>query len=343
MRLTFLVVLLIAVCTSNLAFGAATVFFKDGSREVGNSVWIEGTTVFLSKAKTIFEFTSDEVLMEETQKFNRIGTFSEKTTSDSRARVAEGAAPNNDLVEQLIKGSSFDRQIDQFIQQFTAGALSSAGENNEFNEILAQALAGFDASEAKQRIRAYYGSHLDSKTLQAIVAWTKSPLGLKVSEAQISNAVTSADMAQQILSDLEENPPSARLRALIQELDSAGRTTEMSLQLIVDAVSGAISSIPGKTSDKKKARREIIQKINQQKAEYEPQLRKMVQAGLIHTYADLSDGELREFIAFMRSDPARKFTKATMGALGEMTRTMSAAMTKRIVKAAERKMESNEQ
>jgi hypothetical protein len=32
-----------------------------------------------------------------------------------------------------------------------------------------------------------------------------------------------------------------------------------------------------------------------------------------------------------------------MGALGEMTRTMSAAMTKQIVKAAERKMESHEQ
>jgi hypothetical protein len=339
MRLTFFVFLFIAVCMTNVAFGAATVFFKDGSKEVGNSVWMEGNTIYLSKSKDVFEFTSDEVLLEETQKFNRIGKFADMATSDSKGGHALGVGSNS-LVEQLMKGANLDRQIDLFVQQVESGAMSSAGTNSELGDIFGQALAGFDSRKAKQRFRAYYRSHLDAKTLEAIVVWTKSPLGVKVGEAQINTAVTSPEMAQQILKDLDGNPPPARRWALIRDLDNAGRTTEMTQQLIYDAVAGASSAIPAGAADKKKFRRQFEKQMKEKKAEIAPLLRKQVQAGLVNTYKDLSDSELREYIVFLRTEPARKFTKVTMGALGEMTRTLSASMMKNIVKAADLKMGS---
>ena len=40
MRRTFLLTILALALITNLAFGATTVFFKDGSKETGNSVWI---------------------------------------------------------------------------------------------------------------------------------------------------------------------------------------------------------------------------------------------------------------------------------------------------------------
>ncbi len=339
MRLFFFVCLFIAVFMTNLAFGAPTVFFKDGSKEVGNSIWIEGNTVYLSKSKDVFEFSADEVLLEETQKFNRIGTFANVASTDSKGGRTLGAAPNN-LVEQLMKGASIDRQIDQFVQQVESGVMSSAGGNSDLADVFGQALAGFDPQKAKQRFRAYYRSHLDATSLEKVVAWTKSPLGIKVAEAQINAAITTPELAQHILKDLDDNPPPARRWALIRDLDNVGRSSEMIQQLIFDAASGVSNAIPGSAAEKKKFRKEFEKEMKQKKAELGPVLRKQVQAGLYNTYRDFSDSELRDYIAFLRTESGRKFTKATMGGLSEMTRTLTALMVKNFVKAADRKMGS---
>jgi hypothetical protein len=336
MRRTFFMTFLFVVLISNLTYGAATVFFKDGSKEVGTSVAIEGNTIYLSKSKELYEFSADEVNMEETQKFNGIGKFSTMATPDSRNGYPAGAG-SNDLVEQLMSNSNLDRQIDQFIQQFASGAMSAASANSELNDIFAQALAGFDPQKTKRKVRAYYRSHLDTRTLEAIVAWTKSPLGMKIRDAETSMAVTTLQDVQQIQDNFEENPPPAKRMALIQDLDKAGRATEMSQQLIMDAVSGAMSAIPARSAEKKQARKEVDKLMNQQKADMEPLLRKQVQAGLNATYKNLSDNELREYTTFLRTEPAMKFTKVTMGALSEMTRDMSTSMIRHIVKAVELK------
>lgn len=72
---------LLVLLTFSTTFGASTVFFKDGTKETGNSVWLEGGMVFLSKASEIYEFSADEVLMEETMKHNHIGKYAEKASA----------------------------------------------------------------------------------------------------------------------------------------------------------------------------------------------------------------------------------------------------------------------
>jgi TPR repeat protein len=80
----------------NLAFGAATVFFKDGSKELGNSAWIEGDNIYLNKSKEVFEYSADEVLMEKTQEFNQIGKFAIIATNDTKDGNSVKAGSNND-------------------------------------------------------------------------------------------------------------------------------------------------------------------------------------------------------------------------------------------------------
>ncbi len=62
---------------STLAWAAPTVFLKDGTKVTGNSVWQEGNKVYLSKSKVLYEFGQDEVKLQETMKFNRIGAYQE--------------------------------------------------------------------------------------------------------------------------------------------------------------------------------------------------------------------------------------------------------------------------
>lgn len=327
------VVVLVLLGVVSTAFGAATVFLKDGTKLTGNSAWVEGNSVYLSKGADTYELSAEEVLMEETLKFNRIGMYADTAIVDPKQpQVVRGAS--DDLIDQIMSGSSLDRQIDQLMEQFSAGALSSAA-TPEVGEMLSQALAGFDGTKAKARIRAYYRSHLDNKTLEAILAWTKTPLGKKVREVEASLAVRSPEQAQQIMNTNDEEALAPQRRALIRDLDKAGRATEMAMQMVSDAMSGAMAAIPAKTAEEKKARKEIEKQAAQKKEEMMPELRRMVLASLAYTYSDLSDKELGEYIIFLKSEPARKFTKATMGAVSDLTRSMSASMIKNIVKAAE--------
>ncbi len=335
MGLRFLMAVLVTLCMAGAAFGA-TVYLKDGSRETGNSVWMEGDRVYLSRSQTLFEYPEDDVLLEKTQKFNRIAKFADTAILDAKDVSAAGAA-SSDLVEQILAGSKFDQQIDKFLLQFQAGAMSSIGDNRELGDVFSQALAGFDPQKAKRRIRAYYRSHLDNGTLEAILAWMKSPLGIKVRDAETAVDVMSPEAAQRILNEMEGNPPPPRRRTLIRELDDASRSTQMARQIMGDAIFGAMSAIPARSAEKRRARGEMLKQIRRHRGEMDAQLRNQVRIGLTYTFRDFTDNELREYVAFMRTAPAVKFTKATMGAMSEMTRALSASMVRQIVRAAEEK------
>jgi hypothetical protein len=98
MRVTILITLVVALCFSSQAFAAATVFFKDGTKEVGTSVWVDGTTVYLNKSNELYEFSSDEVNMDETSRFNRIGSHADQAVPDVQPR--RGTAVGRDATSK---------------------------------------------------------------------------------------------------------------------------------------------------------------------------------------------------------------------------------------------------
>jgi hypothetical protein len=85
MRTTCILASLLLLLSFGTAFGSSEVFFKDGTKEAGDSVWLEGDKVFLSKAKELYEFSADEVQMEETQKHNRIGKYADAASVERPA------------------------------------------------------------------------------------------------------------------------------------------------------------------------------------------------------------------------------------------------------------------
>jgi len=79
-----------AVLFSSLAYAAPTVFLKDGTRATGNAVWTENNKVYLSDSKEIREYGQDEVKLDETITFNKIG--SQIATPDDHAAAPAGKA-----------------------------------------------------------------------------------------------------------------------------------------------------------------------------------------------------------------------------------------------------------
>jgi hypothetical protein len=76
---------------STMVWAAPTVFLKDGTKVTGNSVWQEGDRVYLSKSKELYEFSQEDVKLQETMKFNRIGTYQDVSMEERKSRSASVA------------------------------------------------------------------------------------------------------------------------------------------------------------------------------------------------------------------------------------------------------------
>jgi hypothetical protein len=100
MRCLLLAVVYVVLCSS-LVSAAPTVFLKDGTKQVGNSVWTENSKVYLSISKEVYEYGPDEVKLEETLKYNKLGRYQvvvpdepvsvPGTTKSKRHRTSKGA------------------------------------------------------------------------------------------------------------------------------------------------------------------------------------------------------------------------------------------------------------
>jgi len=90
MRYLFLVVVNV-VLFSSLAHAELTLFFKDGTKEAGSSIWTENNKVYLSKSKEVYEYSSDEVKLDETLKYNKLGKY-QLLTPEVRSTVPGAAA-----------------------------------------------------------------------------------------------------------------------------------------------------------------------------------------------------------------------------------------------------------
>ena len=84
MRHLFLA-LLSTILFAGLAGAAPTVFLKDGSHDSGSSVWMENDKVYVSTPAEIHEYDRDEVRLDETMRYNQIGTYQAATIPGDHA------------------------------------------------------------------------------------------------------------------------------------------------------------------------------------------------------------------------------------------------------------------
>lgn len=72
---------------SCISHAAPTVFFKDGTKEVGSSIWMENDKVYLNSGNELYEYSQDELRLDETLKYNMLGRY-------QAAAPAGGAVPD---------------------------------------------------------------------------------------------------------------------------------------------------------------------------------------------------------------------------------------------------------
>ena len=320
-----LTAILLIIMTCTVATAAPTVFFKDGSKETGNSLWAENGNLYLSKGTEIYQYSPDEVLMEKTERFNRLQQSSAKEIANSRPASTDSTS-QGDVIAQLYQLNNLDSQIDTLTNGFSSGLNMSTGAGGELSDIVQNAVKKLDTSKLKRRARSYFRSHLDKKSAEAVMTWSRSPLGRKVTQLEKKNATMR--FSDQGMESAPEISPARE--ALINELDRAARVSETAMQILKESIDGAVSALPKQQRNGKDLRKTFLEASNAALAEKKPQLRQSIHNTLINTYESLSDNELQQYINFLKTEPARKFTKTIKGIYSELTRSVSASISKEI-------------
>jgi hypothetical protein len=215
-----------------------------------------------------------------------------------------------------------------------AGITSSlAAANSQVKEAFSQAVATLDPREARRIVRAHFRTNANPKSLEATLAWARTPVGAKIVKIEADGQSPTPDVVRQYVDSLEETDATWQRRKLAAELDKAGRVTEMVMQLIQEAMTSPLEVVPMTKEQKAEARKALTGQMNQQRRALEKELQKQVHADMLYVYRELSDRELREYIAFQQSSAGRDITTATSGAIGKMVRYLTTTVMKGVVNA----------
>ncbi|HPX61015.1 MAG TPA: hypothetical protein PLN25_04515 [Deltaproteobacteria bacterium] len=319
--------LLLVIMMSSACLADATVFFKDNTTETGSSVWVEGRHVYLNKAGELFQFETDEVMMEETLKHNRIGKYARITRLDAQTQA-------DDLVEQIIAISGFDEQMDMLINEFKNGFQSVPGITPEVGDILNQALAGFNPEKEKRGIRSLYRSKMDIKTLETVLAWMKSPVGSRILTMERQQKRFNPELLTEIQNYSEQHPATARRLKQVADLDKAAGVSKITYQIMSDTMSVVMGVMPKEIRADKAKRREVEKLFREKLDETRPMLAKLLQQSLVYAYREISDTELDEYIGFLKSNAGSRFVKVNHEAARRMTKSLASTMFRNIARKA---------
>ena len=257
----------------------------------------------------------------------------------------------SDSLRQCIDLSGMNEPFDRFVQEIDAlsnqGVLTT-GHSEVDNKVLDIIKDSFDPGSANKKLIAYSKKRMNKQIVAEVLAWFKTPLGRKITDAEnvTSSAEAQKDMVRYI-SNLQNNPPSQDRVLVLEKFVEASGVVEISADMGIKLLKGMNVSINLALPEERRIDKERIETIIEKaKPALVQQLRHQLTLGSYFIYRNISNEDLEGYIAFLKSDSGSKFFKIGTDAVisifvehfadigGEIASTLPP-----IVKAAEMKSE----
>jgi len=160
----------------------------------------------------------------------------------------------------------------------------------------------------------------DQRSVDAVAAWLRSPLGRKISAAEIA-----ASLAPEAERRAGASRPAPARATLIEQLDWLAGITESQLDTIVAIARATATSISEVLpAEQRKMPGQIERDLQRKRAQLRPQVEQATTQFMLYQYRLLEDAELERFAAFLSSAPGRWYSRAMSRAL---TQAIGAAAT----------------
>lgn len=244
------------------------------------------------------------------------------------ALVTPSLAQSNELekrgiAQKVAESSGMALMIESIPEQIQAQHVQRkiVSKNPEVEELVTRILVeSFRVTEAKKALYDSLARNASIEELKAIVLWLDSPLGKRISLAEINAAQPTAQADfMKYMAEMQANPPPQSRIALFQHLEKSSNQTESMLKVVELIMRGIFSSLNEALPDNKKTPAELFEK---EISDMRTQARQLVWQQVIlmnhFTYRELTDAQIKRYADFLESDAGRKYVKLSVVALADV-------------------------
>ncbi|MBI3557806.1 MAG: hypothetical protein HY074_16215 [Deltaproteobacteria bacterium] len=226
-----------------------------------------------------------------------------------------------ELVERISKADGTEQQLAALGEGIIQGIKPHAAKlSNAASAALYSSMAEqFDGSQLFEEYEVSLMGHIQQPEVVAVLPWYDSATGKKICELRRqANSGEAATGLKAYAAGLQAKPATPARAKLIHELDSVTKASELLVDITVNATAGILAGIA--TAQEKTTRAKVTQmrkELAELRKKIGPKIQKSIFLTFLYTYRNASDGELSEYVAFLRSKAGAALSDATYLALND--------------------------
>ncbi len=216
------------------------------------------------------------------------------------------AANKNEQINTILEQTGFDKLL-QHIPDFAQAVLkqSSGALEPEMNSALSAAFNQAFATAAVQRdVINVINAHYDESQATAYLNQLQSPLAVKIAELERStNTPASQQAMRAYATELATKPATSARSLLVEQLDKANRHTDFFVDMQTAFFKAIFVAIePVMEADMRLGDGELDKMVTEVRNSLEESTRNNTRLSYLYAFRDISDDELKNYIALCESD-----------------------------------------
>lgn len=259
-----------------------------------------------------------------------------KSAPADASKQAEAVKPAADAPKQAAAVKPDPRPIPENPDRLTAEVLENSGIRAQFlpfaREVVLQADTGgeplgaaeiravteimdrvYEPGKMKEELAGNLKSNLDIERMGRFLELLRRPIAMKMNSQDTRSA--SPEAVKEYLDQSRKNPPSPERLRLIQSLDDATRTSEVSLEMSSTIARSMVDTMLAELQKGKNVPKEARQMVAQQLNTMRDQARSLIRSVLLVTYRNVTDDELAEYLKLIDTDTGRWGNEALANAV----------------------------
>ncbi len=224
------------------------------------------------------------------------------------------AAHSGDITDELIEVAGHRREFND--------AFGRIGRS-EIDQLFSDT---FTPELAEKTFKGCLKRRLDHREIADVLAWYKTPIGMKIAEADSVWDINRKEKTLTYVTTESESGYKER-RNLTAQIEKMTGASETEVRLTQSILRKIIKTIPHDFPDAKA----IKERLQKEMPTLETKRKEYIER-IAYTYRDLSLAELRDYLKFLCSATGRKYTAAVREAAEEITRKIAINIEKELHK-----------
>ncbi|MFQ5794400.1 MAG: HEAT repeat domain-containing protein [Candidatus Bipolaricaulia bacterium] len=244
------------------------------------------------------------------------------------------------LIEEILELSGMKKQIERIPARVDAELAQRQTEMNreDYEKIRKIMVESYRYDAVYRAVVDKFTDNFDQIRLLTVLNQLHSPVFQKIFqlETQASTLEAIQEM-EKFAAQLQSNPPTQERLALVQRLDEATGTTELSFEMSLAIFRGMVKAFdPILPPEERKELEELEQlvndMVNDMRSQLQPLLKNNTWVSFLYTYRSASDEELTQYIDFWESDLGQWFIGVSSAAIIEAMGTAAEEVGTQLVK-----------